>query len=537
MCPPEGIPWPEGETHLRCWMGHLIAVPDAENVERLLATYSIGRGFDELKVGWAQFDDTLQHFVELTSGGGGTPLGLGYPTKVRHGSTTWAYGPTFSTAFAITSLDPPEITVSHFDNPVRTLATVAGLTTPSTYQAYTPFAQGSDTTLDVALDGTLVYSWKTSTVPLRANNPVADTVPADQKLYGHHRDVETGVVPALTGGSVDWNDYRQRFLTLVSGILSGEIYYLEADTPMGPWTASRKVVTHANLPTRYTTYGTRRHPFFDKQGGREVFFETTYTAWLSNSIATPRYDYNQIMHRLDLDAVVLPVPVYDLASGGAPGAFATKRGIRPATSTPAAAFLAPDRAGLAYTIPVYWSDAACNPGRQLIAGGTPTTTPVFWALPATMVDPPDETTPLYEYTSGSTTAYSVAESLPGYTRQAPVARVWTNPIRVALPVEDYLPALVADAGDDACVTEPQPGLGRTVALSAAGSSHAAGTITAYQWTWAGGSASGATTNVHLPTGLHEITLQTTGSDGATSTDTVLIRVSACGSGCCDPSLC
>lgn len=539
MCPAEGIPAPSGyeNTSLRCWMSNLIAVPDAGNVERLLASFSLGVGFTEVKAGWAQFDDTLGYFEELAPAGGAAVLGLGYPTKVRHDGTTWAYGPVFASAVDITSIDPLEFVTHHHDNPVRTLATVSGLTTPSTYQAFTPFAQGSDTTLDVNPDGTLAYSWKTNTVPLRAQSAADDTVAADQKLYGHHADPDTGSVPSLAGGSVDWNAYRQRFVAFAAALLSGEIYYVEADTPMGPWTASRRVATHANLPTRYTTYGTRRHPFFDKQGGREVFFETTYTAWVSNSVPTPRYDYNQVMHRLDLDAVVLPVPVYDLAGGGTPGAFVTKRGIRPTTTTPAATFLAPDRAGYPNTVPVYWSDPACTPGRQLVAGGTPTTAPLFWALPTSTPTPPATTTPLYEYTSGATKAYSVATSLAGYTRGATVALVWTNPMRVALPVQDYLPALVADAGADVCVTEPQPGLGRVIPLTAAASSHAAGTIASYQWTWAGGSATGATANAYLAAGLHEITLQTTGSDGATSTDTMLVRIGGCAAGCCDPNCC
>jgi hypothetical protein len=36
-------------------------------------------------------------------------------------------------------------------------------------------------------------------------------------------------------------------------------------------------------------------------GGQIVFFEGTYTQTFSNApVATPRYDYNQIMYRLDL---------------------------------------------------------------------------------------------------------------------------------------------------------------------------------------------------------------------------------------------
>jgi hypothetical protein len=40
---------------------------------------------------------------------------------------------------------------------------------------------------------------------------------------------------------------------------------------------------------------------FDRDGGRIIYFEGTYTTTFSgNSDATPRYNYNQIMYKLDL---------------------------------------------------------------------------------------------------------------------------------------------------------------------------------------------------------------------------------------------
>ena len=44
-----------------------------------------------------------------------------------------------------------------------------------------------------------------------------------------------------------------------------------------------------------------QHAFFDQEGGRYVYFEGTYTNMFSgNPCQTPRYEYNQIMYRLDL---------------------------------------------------------------------------------------------------------------------------------------------------------------------------------------------------------------------------------------------
>jgi hypothetical protein len=45
------------------------------------------------------------------------------------------------------------------------------------------------------------------------------------------------------------------------------------------------------------------HDFLDREGGRVIHFEGTYTHEFSgNPDKTPRYNYNQILYRLDLDA-------------------------------------------------------------------------------------------------------------------------------------------------------------------------------------------------------------------------------------------
>ena len=91
----------------------------------------------------------------------------------------------------------------------------------------------------------------------------------------------------------------------------GEIWYAEADTPLGPWVYARKVVTH----DKYSFYNPKQHPMFDKDGGRIIFFEGTYTTTFSgNPDPTPRYDYNQVMYQLDLSdpRLALPVAIYHL---------------------------------------------------------------------------------------------------------------------------------------------------------------------------------------------------------------------------------
>ena len=77
----------------------------------------------------------------------------------------------------------------------------------------------------------------------------------------------------------------------------GEVWYAESDHLEGPWMNARKVVTH----DKYTFYNPAHHPFFDQQGGRLIYFQGTYaTTFSAAKSPTPRYNYNQIMYRLDL---------------------------------------------------------------------------------------------------------------------------------------------------------------------------------------------------------------------------------------------
>lgn len=104
-------------------------------------------------------------------------------------------------------------------------------------------------------------------------------------------------------GSIAWNAYRQKWViifTQLGGQSSylGEMWYAEAESPFGPWGDARQVVSH----TDYTFYNPRMHPELTGPESAVLLFEATYTReFSSNSQATPKYDYNQILYRLDLD--------------------------------------------------------------------------------------------------------------------------------------------------------------------------------------------------------------------------------------------
>lgn len=118
-------------------------------------------------------------------------------------------------------------------------------------------------------------------------------------------------VPAADGsaqiephrGSIAWNAYRQQWVAVFTQYIGtpsflGEIWYAEAEQPIGPWTNAVKVVTH----NKYTFYNPHLHQDFTEEGSPILLFEGTYTKEFSGTQeATPRYNYNQILYRIDLD--------------------------------------------------------------------------------------------------------------------------------------------------------------------------------------------------------------------------------------------
>ena len=104
-------------------------------------------------------------------------------------------------------------------------------------------------------------------------------------------------------GQIAWNNFRKRWVTVFMEAwgkpsIFGELWYAEAKTPLGPWGKAVKVLTHDN----YTFYNPRLHPEFTGPNSSILIFEGTFTAeFAGRPDPTPRYNYNQVLYRLDLD--------------------------------------------------------------------------------------------------------------------------------------------------------------------------------------------------------------------------------------------
>ena len=177
------------------------------------------------------------------------------------------------------------------------------LADPKSWESFTCLQAGAtfdirDAKLDRRPDRTLDCGWKADTDRIEASEErqlIARGLLKKEEAFFPLLDAETGKETLATPSSVAWNAHRKKWILLSEHV--GSVYYSESDQPTGPWLRAVKIVGHND----YNFYNVTQHPFFDEDGGRVIYFEGTYTTSFSNAKEqTPRYDYNQIMYRLDL---------------------------------------------------------------------------------------------------------------------------------------------------------------------------------------------------------------------------------------------
>lgn len=393
--------------------------------ERLFTHFAeVDHAMKPTRSGLAEFNDDKAVFESVHDFDRADPLHPeGHPISVRENGRSYLYfQPQAMGAFPL----------------VRVQADIEHVSDPKTYEAYTCLApgtsfSGADTKVEHGANGRPLWAWKPHT-PALGMNEVAELVtkgllPVDGTLTPL-RDLVTDKSVLSHGGSVYWNAYRRRWILITtqaygSPSFLGEVWFAEGDTPTGPWVYARKVATHDH----YTFYNPTQHPFFDRNGGRTVYFEGTYTDTFSDvKDVTPRYNYNQLMYRLDLsDArLSLPVPVYGYKrSDGTMGyglrdVIAAEDAWNRVQSAPFFA-IPPDRAhdGL---VPVYDGSAT---GAPLCYGLSANASSGDTASPAIV--------PLYAYDDALTGRRTLSvDANVGPTATAkrsalPIARVWRNP--------------------------------------------------------------------------------------------------------------
>ncbi|HXG09022.1 MAG TPA: hypothetical protein VNK04_04470 [Gemmataceae bacterium] len=413
------------------WIGGLVVLRDQDGRERMFASYVKVRGLlDIYERGLAEFNDQKQQFEKVLQFPMDAPVHPGgHPFKHTVDGVEYVYFP-----------EPYPL--------VRVRADPEHLKNLDRYESFTCLEEGTrpgQGRLDRAPDGSLRWGWKKKTPPVSAAEQ-AKLIKAGHLKPGeallHLQDADSGKAVTAHGASVYWNRYRGRWvmITVEAGGTSflGEVWYAEADSPLGPWVYARKVVSHDH----YSFYNPKQHPMFDKEDGRVIFFEGTYTHTFSgNPEQTPRYDYNQVMYKLNLadPRLALPVPIYHLSDPAAANRFGPVQRLPAGRERRPVAFFALDRPGRG-TVPVY--EHPGEDGGVVLRVGEPPprgkAAALFHALPASTREPPATTLPLYEFVhkDGKRRAYATDPSglLPGYERaKEPICLVWRNPLTITVP--------------------------------------------------------------------------------------------------------
>jgi hypothetical protein len=283
------------------WIDAMMLLKDEHGQERLLSHYEIHKSLGEVtERGLIIFDDKAEAFEPFMKIPDDAPLvPAGHPFRYTAGGTEYYYFPT------------PYATV-------RVRADMASVKDLSTYEAFTCLAAGSpyekgNSRVDRDAAGKLVWGWKKATGFVneeRQRELIKSGKMKDVEAWFRIEDVETHKPVMLHGGSMTFNAFRKRWIMVAvqsfgKASFLGEVWYTEADTPEGPWRYARQIVTH----DRYSFYNPKHHPFFDQEGGRLIYFDGTYaTTFSREGDATPRYDYNQVMYRLDLSDPRLALP-------------------------------------------------------------------------------------------------------------------------------------------------------------------------------------------------------------------------------------
>jgi len=375
------------------WLDGLTVLADRTGAERMFAAYAkIRPPMDAYRRGLVEFDPETRRFAEVAPIPMDAPLRpFGHPFRHVDGGVDFVY-------FA----DPYPL--------VRVRADVEDLRHLDRYEAFTCLLPGSrpgQPAIDRTPDGSARYAWRRGAPPLDAQEQArlvgSGAIRAADALF-HLRDADTGRPVVAHRGSTYRNAHRDRWVMIATEIGGqsshlGEVWFAEADTPLGPWTYARKVVTH----DRYSFYNPKQHPTFAKDGGRTLFFEGTYTISFSgNPEPTPRYDYNQVVYKLDLadPRLNLPVPIYEVEGRFVPNAPGHR-----------VAFYALDQPG---------------PGTVPLGA--------FHILPPETKDAPATTTMLYRIDGkGNSPAYLPEEARPTLGPVRTVGRAWTNPMGWDLP--------------------------------------------------------------------------------------------------------
>lgn len=290
------------------WLESLFSVPDQSGTHQLLVHYTRRKGLaEELEHGIARFNETKEIFEPATI----LPkeetwrFPKGHPILWQSEGKTWLLfgspNPNVRVlANAESALDP-----SQYQS--FTCETVASIKPKSTKPSQNKTNSRQPAIIQRNTNRQLIWRWQNELPPVdsaKERNWIEEQkISAEESHFSPRDSSNPNYLVTLHRGTVRWNDHRKKWILIavqINGDKShlGEVWYSESEHPTGPFSIATKILTH----DRQSFYNVCHHEFLDSDDGRFLHFEGTYTNdFSSNPIKTPRYNYNQILYRLDLD--------------------------------------------------------------------------------------------------------------------------------------------------------------------------------------------------------------------------------------------
>lgn len=288
----EGVVWIDGVT----------TVPDSEGRERLVARFSRRKGLtDALQQGMVVYNDDRDLFEVRTE----IPLAEEWRFLRDHPITVQDGGETY-----LASGNPFPVT--------RVRKALDAVLKPASFQSWScmdPAADPKSAPPRRKPDGTLDWRWQDGppvTVAIEQRWLKEKSIQPEEAYFLPEHAGQPGTLVFPHTGTVQWNAYRKKWILIVvelakdkkSPSMLGEVYYSEADAPHGPFRKAVKILSH----DKQTFYNPCHHVFFDQDGGKTIYFEGTYCNTFTTAPATQRYNYNQMLYRLDLADERLRLP-------------------------------------------------------------------------------------------------------------------------------------------------------------------------------------------------------------------------------------
>lgn len=253
------------------WLGGLVVLPDSQGAEHLVATYvKIKNRLEPVEYGLCEWDEKIESFVPQRvlwtqkDGNARRPDSLlvpdGQPVRFR-----------------------PQVGQEKllFVNPFAEVQML---------YSYEAWLDPSSWTLPTTQEAN---GWRDG---IWTDSEVSESSIAESTPVKAHR------------GDMAWSSRLGKWVMIFTQIggessFLGEVWYTSSESPLGPWDAPTPVVTHKN----YSFYNPIIYEHALNQESPYLYFEGTYTAeFADHAEKTPRFDYNQVLYRLDLDKISQP---------------------------------------------------------------------------------------------------------------------------------------------------------------------------------------------------------------------------------------